>query len=90
MRAEHERWDGGGYPDGLAGEGIPAASRIAFVCDAYHAMTSNRPYRRALSHDAAVAEIAAEAGRQFCPKAAQALLEMLAADGALAAAAAAA
>ena len=46
VRAEHERWDGAGYPDGLAGEQIPIASRIALVCDAYHAMTSNRPYRK--------------------------------------------
>ena len=49
VRAEHERWDGGGYPDGLAGEDVPLASRICFVCDAWHAMTSDRPYRRALS-----------------------------------------
>ena len=52
VRAEHERWDGGGYPDGLAGEDVPLASRICFVCDAWHAMTSDRPYRRALSTDA--------------------------------------
>ena len=53
VRAEHERWDGGGYPDGLAGEDVPLASRICFVCDAWHAMTSDRPYRRALSPDQA-------------------------------------
>ena len=46
VRAEHERWDGGGYPDGLAGEDVPLASRICLVCDAWHAMTSDRPYRR--------------------------------------------
>jgi diguanylate cyclase (GGDEF)-like protein len=76
-RAEHERWDGGGYPDGLAGEEIPVASRIALVCDAYHAMTSNRPYRRAMSAAAAREEIRREAGAQFCPYAAAALLEVL-------------
>ena len=48
VRAEHERWDGGGYPDGLAGEHIPLASRICLACDAWHAMTSDRPYRAAL------------------------------------------
>ena len=49
VRAEHERWDGSGYPDGLAGEDVPLASRICLVCDAWHAMTSDRPYRRALT-----------------------------------------
>jgi len=80
IRAEHERWDGTGYPDGLAGEAIPLGSRIAFVCDAYQAMTSNRPYRRALSHDMAIAEIESGSGRQFCPAAAAALLEALRAE----------
>jgi diguanylate cyclase (GGDEF)-like protein len=77
VRAEHERWDGGGYPDGLAGQEIPIASRIALVCDAYHAMTSHRPYRRAMSAAAARDEISREAGAQFCPHAAAALLEVL-------------
>jgi putative nucleotidyltransferase with HDIG domain len=80
LRAEHERWDGKGYPDGLAGEQIPLASRITFVCDAYHAMTSDRPYRSALSVDDARKEIAARAGAQFCPSSARALLDVLA-DG---------
>jgi putative nucleotidyltransferase with HDIG domain len=80
LRAEHERWDGGGYPDGLAGEQIPIASRITFVCDAYHAMTSDRPYRAALSADAAREQIAAGSGTQFCPSCARALLDVLA-DG---------
>jgi response regulator RpfG family c-di-GMP phosphodiesterase len=78
IRAEHERWDGGGYPDGLAGEQIPLASRITLVCDAYHAMTSDRPYRQALPADRARDEIAKGAGTQFCPAAAQALLSVLA------------
>jgi len=78
IRAEHERWDGGGYPDGLSGEQIPLASRITLVCDAYHAMTSDRPYRQAMSADQACAEIADGAGVQFCPTAAQSLLRVLA------------
>ncbi len=77
VRAEHERWDGTGYPDGLAGDAIPIASRITFVCDAYHAMTSDRPYRKALPGDAARAEIRANLGRQFCPTAGNALLTVL-------------
>jgi diguanylate cyclase (GGDEF)-like protein len=76
IRAEHERWDGGGYPDGLAGEQIPIASRITLVCNAYHAMTSGRPYRSAMSRIAAHDEIRREAGAQFCPRAATALLEV--------------
>ncbi|HEV2785195.1 MAG TPA: diguanylate cyclase [Solirubrobacteraceae bacterium] len=86
VRAEHERWDGTGYPDGLAGEEIPIASRIALVCDAYHAMTSNRPYRRAMSAAAAREEIRREAGAQFCPYATAALLEVLAGSPAAASA----
>ncbi len=77
MRATHERWDGTGYPDGLAGEEIPLVSRITSVCDAYDAMTSERPYRPTLSREAAMAEIRREAGRQFCPAAARALLEVV-------------
>lgn len=65
VRAEHERWDGRGYPDRLAGEDIPVASRIALACDAYHAMTSDRPYRSALSHHEALAELRRGAGSQF-------------------------
>lgn len=78
LRAEHERWDGGGYPDGLVGDQIPLASRITFACDAYHAMTSDRPYRSALSPDAAREQIAAGAGTQFCPRCARALLDVVA------------
>jgi HD domain-containing protein/GAF domain-containing protein len=77
VRAEHERWDGAGYPDGLAGEEIPLASRITFVCDAYHAMTSDRPYRRALPPERARAELTAGIASQFCPRAARALLSLL-------------
>ena len=57
MRSCHERWDGRGYPDGLAGEEIPIAARIVFACDAYNAMTTDRPYRAAMTREAAVAEL---------------------------------
>jgi GAF domain-containing protein len=67
VRAEHERWDGAGYPDQLAGEEIPLASRIVFVCDAVHAMTSDRPYRKAMGLADAVAELRRNSGTQFCP-----------------------
>jgi response regulator RpfG family c-di-GMP phosphodiesterase len=77
IRAEHERWDGCGYPDGLWGEAIPLASRIVFACDAYHAMTSNRPYRRALPGRVATAELRRGAGKQFCPQTVDALVAVL-------------
>jgi hypothetical protein len=68
VRAHHERWDGGGYPAGLAGEEIPLASRVISVCDAYEAMVSRRPYRAPLTVDEALAELIAGAGTQFDPK----------------------
>jgi putative nucleotidyltransferase with HDIG domain len=77
IRAEHERWDGCGYPDGLWGEAIPLASRIVFACDAHHAMTSNRSYRRALPAALARAELARGSGSQFCPRTVDALLRVL-------------
>ena len=67
VRHEHERWDGGGYPDGLRGEQIPLGARIVLVCDAFHAMTSDRPYRAAMSDADARAELRAGAGTQFDP-----------------------
>jgi putative nucleotidyltransferase with HDIG domain len=67
VRYHHERWDGAGYPDGLNGARIPLASRIIAVCDSYSAMTSDRPYRRAMSHDDALAELGTHAGWQFDP-----------------------
>ncbi len=67
IRAEHERWDGTGYPDGLASEDIPTSSRIVFVCDALHAMTSDRPYRPAMTYTAAITELQRNAGTQFAP-----------------------
>lgn len=68
VRASHERFDGGGYPDGLAGEAIPLESRIIGVCDAYDAMVSDRPYRNAKSAGAALAELQRCAGAQFDPR----------------------
>jgi diguanylate cyclase (GGDEF)-like protein len=67
VRASHERWDGGGYPDGLSGEQIPLAARLIAVCDAYHAIISERPYQRARSHSAALTELTRHAGTQFDP-----------------------
>jgi diguanylate cyclase (GGDEF)-like protein/PAS domain S-box-containing protein len=77
IRAEHERFDGGGYPDGLEGTEIPIASRITLACDAYHAMTSDRPYRKALSEAAARAELLANAGTQFDEMVVEALVAEL-------------
>jgi ribonuclease P protein subunit RPR2 len=67
VRSHHERWDGSGYPDRLAGDSIPLGARVFAVADTLDAMTSDRPYRSALSWDHAVAEIAAESGQQFDP-----------------------
>jgi two-component system, cell cycle response regulator len=68
VRSSHERYDGEGYPDGLKGEEIPLGARIVAVCDAFNAMTSNRPYQRAITDNEALVEIRACAGRQFDPK----------------------
>ena len=67
VRASHERFDGGGYPDGVAGEEIPLGARIVAVCDSYDAMVTARPYRGALSTDEALAELRRCAGSQFDP-----------------------
>ncbi len=77
VRHEHERWDGRGYPDGLAGEEIPMGSRIILVCDAYHAITSDRPYRKGRSADVARAVLEDNAGTQFDPAIVATFLEML-------------
>ena len=84
VRHEHERWDGGGYPDGLSGEEIPLASRIVLACDAWHALVSDRPYREALAHDVALAELRRCAGSQFDPVVVDTLLATLAEPGGLA------
>ncbi len=68
VRHHHEHYDGSGYPDGLKGEGIPIGSRIILVADAYHAITSDRPYRRGRSKDEALRILKENAGKQFDPK----------------------
>jgi ribonuclease P protein subunit RPR2 len=75
VRNHHERWDGSGYPDGIAGEEIPLGARVFAVADTLDAMTSDRPYRKALSWAAAAREIRAEAGRQFDPRVVEAFLD---------------
>ena len=77
VRHEHEHWDGSGYPDGLAGTQIPVGSRIILACDAYVAMTAQRPYRAALAQADAVAELRALSGTQFDPQVVEALLDLL-------------
>jgi diguanylate cyclase (GGDEF)-like protein/putative nucleotidyltransferase with HDIG domain len=77
VRHEHERWDGQGYPDGLAGEDIPIGSRIIIAADTYHAITSDRPYRAARSHEEAVQELTRCAGSQFDPAVTGALIGYL-------------
>ncbi len=74
VRSHHERWDGGGYPDGLAGEKIHKLARIVAVADAFDAMTSDRPYRKGMSPDAAFAEVLKMRGKQFDPIAADGFL----------------
>lgn len=77
VRAEHERFDGHGYPDGLSETGIPLASRIVFACDAYNAMTSDRPYRSAMPAANALQELRDGSGGQFDPTVIDALLEVV-------------
>jgi putative nucleotidyltransferase with HDIG domain len=74
VRASHERYDGGGYPDGLAGDAIPLAARIVSACDAFNAMTTDRSYRKAMSQEVAVAELRNNAGTQFDPHVVEALV----------------
>jgi len=76
VRASHERWDGNGYPDGLRGEQIPLESRIVFVCDAFHAMTTNRPYRKALPYKEAIRRLKLASGTQFDPKVVSVFVEL--------------
>jgi HD-GYP domain-containing protein (c-di-GMP phosphodiesterase class II) len=78
VRAHHERWDGGGYPDALAGEGIPLEARIITCCDSWSAMRTDRPYRRAMSFEAAAEQMIANAGSQFDPAVVEVMLPVLA------------
>jgi putative nucleotidyltransferase with HDIG domain len=77
VRFHHERPDGTGYPRGLASDDVPMGARIVSVCDAYGAMTKTRPYRAALRHDAALAELERHAGTQFDREAVEALIELM-------------
>ncbi len=76
VRSCHERWDGGGYPDGLTGEETPLIARIVCACDAFSAMTTNRSYRQAMSPADALEELRRCAGTQFDPKVIEALVEI--------------
>ena len=73
----HERWDGRGYPRGLAGEEIPFAARVFSVIDVYEALTSDRPYREAWTHDRAIEHIREQSGSQFDPRVVEAFLEII-------------
>jgi HD-GYP domain-containing protein (c-di-GMP phosphodiesterase class II) len=74
VRAHHERWDGGGYPDGLAGEAIPLEARIITCCDSWSAMRTDRPYRGAMSYEAAAEQMTVNTGTQFDPMVVEAML----------------
>jgi diguanylate cyclase (GGDEF)-like protein len=80
VRSSHERYDGHGYPDGKSGDEIPLGSRIIAACDAFHAMTSDRPYGRSMTSDEAIAELCRNASLQFDPRVVRALSEVLAWD----------
>jgi putative nucleotidyltransferase with HDIG domain len=77
IRHHHERWDGTGYPDGLAGDAIPFGSRLIAVVDVYDALTSARPYRAALPHATALAALAEQAGRTLDPGVVRAFVDLV-------------
>ncbi len=77
VRASHESWDGRGYPDGLRAEDIPLEARIVSCCDAFNAMTTNRPYRKAMSVSAALIELIDSAGTQFDPRVVETLVRVI-------------
>jgi HD-GYP domain-containing protein (c-di-GMP phosphodiesterase class II) len=81
VRACHERWDGGGYPDGKRGEDIPVEARIVLVCDAFHAMVTDRPYRKRLCPTEAVRRLREGAGTQFDPAVVEAFVRIYEAGG---------
>jgi putative nucleotidyltransferase with HDIG domain len=78
VRCHHERWDGGGYPDGLRGSAIPLEARIISCCDAFNAMTTDRSYRSAMPRELALAELVEHAGAQFDPAVVEALCAFVA------------
>jgi two-component system cell cycle response regulator len=80
IRSSHERWDGGGYPDGLAGDAIPLGAQILFVCDSFSAMTTDRCYKAAMSHAEALEELRDHAGTQFAPTVVEAFETVYAAE----------
>jgi HD-GYP domain-containing protein (c-di-GMP phosphodiesterase class II) len=80
VRSSHEKWDGSGYPDGLAADAIPVESAIVSCCDAFNAMTTDRSYRDAMSVDEAIGELQTHAGTQFSPAVVDALMRVLTAD----------
>jgi len=77
VRAEHERWNGTGYPDGLKGEEIPIEARIIHACDAFHAMASDRAYRKALPPEEIMAEFRKESAQQFDPRVVEVMLQVI-------------
>lgn len=77
IRNHHEKWNGGGYPDSLAGDSIPLLARIFTLVDVYDALTSDRPYRKAWTHDAAVAELVLQSGSQFDPALVKVFLDLI-------------
>jgi diguanylate cyclase (GGDEF)-like protein len=83
VRASHERWDGQGYPDGISGEAIPIGARIVAACDAFHAMTTARPYGATMTADDAIAEMKKAAGTEFDPRVVVALCEVVTEPSAL-------
>jgi hypothetical protein len=83
VRSSHERWDGEGYPDRLERNDIPVEATIVSVCDAFNAMTTDRPYRRALAVDVAMAELRVHSGSQFSPRVVTTLLALVEADEAM-------
>ncbi len=78
VRNHHERWNGEGYPDGLRGEAIPLMARMFSLVDVYDALVSDRPYKQAWTHPAAVEEIRSQAGKQFDPELTEVFLELIA------------
>jgi HD-GYP domain-containing protein (c-di-GMP phosphodiesterase class II) len=78
VRSSHERWDGAGYPDGLCGHEIPLGARVVSVCDAFEAMTTDRPYREAISEDEALDELRRCGGSQFDPMVVEAFCRVIA------------